>query len=86
MYWLSKCEVTDVAALVIMNHLRILVCDFNDRFSDLKEMNFPSWLTQPMLVDLSEVNINYQDELCEMQNDECVKTLFIKRTPGVAIR
>jgi len=30
--------------------------DFNEGFHDLKAMEFPCWLTQPLLVDLSAVS------------------------------
>ena len=54
----------------------MLMNDFNQRFYDLKAMEFPSWLTQPLLSDLSAVSEQYQQELCELQQDESVKTLF----------
>ena len=50
--------------------------DFNQRFYDRKAMEFPSWLTQPLLSDLSAVSEQYQQELCELQQDESMKTLF----------
>ena len=72
----KKCEVTDTAILVIVDHLKILSADLKERFSDLKQIDFPAWMMQPMLVDLSDIsNMQYQ-ELAEMQNDETVKTLF----------
>ena len=73
---LKECAETDEAKNVIVDHLKMMVNDFNDRFHDLKAMEFPSWLTQPFLVDLSEVPEQYQEELCELQQDESVKTLF----------
>ncbi|XP_042241793.1 protein ZBED8-like, partial [Homarus americanus] len=75
-YWLNKCEVTDATCLVIVEHLKIMVSDFNFRFSDLKEINYPSWMTQPLLVDLSDVTMEYQGELSELQNDDSIKALF----------
>ena len=75
-YWLNKCEVTDATCLVIVEHLKIMVSDFNFRFSDLKELNYPSWMTQPLLVDLSDVTMEYQGELSELQNDDSIKALF----------
>ncbi|XP_023243351.1 patched domain-containing protein 3-like [Centruroides sculpturatus] len=54
-YWLNKFEVTDSAMLVIVNHLDKLACDLNDRFIDLKEIAFPPWITQLMLVDITDV-------------------------------
>ena len=83
---MKECEVIDEAKNVIVDHLKMLVNDFNDRFHDLKAMEFPSWLTQPFLVDLSEVPEQYQEELCELQQDESVKTLFkFKRNYDVAV-
>ncbi|XP_029641234.1 protein ZBED8-like [Octopus sinensis] len=76
LYWLSKCEITNDAGIVIIDHLNILIKDFNDRFCDLKAMNFPSWLTQPLLINVSDATIQYQEELSELQHDESVKTLF----------
>ena len=54
----------------------MLIKDFNDRFGDLKAMNFPSWLTQPLLVDVSDAAVQYQEELSELKHDESVITLF----------
>ncbi|CAI9718247.1 domain-containing 3-like [Octopus vulgaris] len=76
LYWLSKCEITNDAGIVIIDHLNILIKDFNDRFCDLKAMNFLSWLTQPLLINVSDATIQYQEELSELQHDESVKTLF----------
>ena len=66
---MKECEITDEAKNIIVDHLKMLV-------NDLKAMEFPSWLTQLFLVDLSEVPEQYQQELCELQQDESVKTLF----------
>ncbi|XP_065662790.1 zinc finger BED domain-containing protein 5-like [Hydra vulgaris] len=76
-HWLQKCEVTHTAKLNIVEHLTNLSADLKGRFSDLKEIDFLTWLMQPMLVNLSHIsNMQYQEELAEMQNDESVKTLF----------
>lgn len=76
-YWLQKCEVSDNAILVIVDHLKALQVDMKERFSDLDQIDFPTWMMQPLLVDLADVtNVQYQEELAEMQNDESVKTLF----------
>ncbi|XP_036357556.1 protein ZBED8-like [Octopus sinensis] len=69
LYWLSKCEITNDAGIVIIDHLNILIKDFNDRFCDLKAMNFPSWLTQPLLINVSDATIQYQEKLSELQHD-----------------
>ncbi|CAH1099092.1 unnamed protein product [Psylliodes chrysocephalus] len=76
-YWLQKCEVSDNAIIVIVDHLKALQVDMKERFSDLDQIDFPTWMMQPLLVDLADVtNVQYQEELAEMQNDESVKTLF----------
>ena len=54
----------------------MLINDFNERFRDLKAMEFFFWLTQPLLADLSAVSEQCQQELCELQQDESIKTLF----------
>ena len=74
--WLKECDVTQEANTVIAEHLEMLMNDFNQRFYDLKAMEFPSWLTQPLLSDLSAVSEQYQQELCELQQDESMKTIF----------
>ncbi|GFW90722.1 uncharacterized protein TNCV_2417191 [Trichonephila clavipes] len=53
-----------------------MASDFQERFSDLKQIDFPTGVTQPVLVDRSDILMQYQEELLEMQNDESVKTLF----------
>ncbi|XP_065662608.1 zinc finger BED domain-containing protein 5-like [Hydra vulgaris] len=76
-HWLQKYKVTNTAILNIVEHLKNLSADLKGRFSDLKEIDLPTWLMQPMLVNLSHIsNMQYQEELTEMQNDESVKTLF----------
>ncbi|XP_023241711.1 zinc finger BED domain-containing protein 5-like [Centruroides sculpturatus] len=75
--WLNKCDVSDSTILEIVNNLKILITDFKERFADLKEMNFPTWMVQPVLVDLADIsNLQYQEELAELQSDESVITLF----------
>ena len=56
-YWLNKYEVTDATWLVIVEHLKIMVSDLNFRFSHLEEINYPSWMTQPLLVYLSDATM-----------------------------
>jgi len=76
-YWLQKCDVTETALFGIVEHLNILSSDLKERFSDLKEIDFPTWMMQPVLVDLAGItNVQYQEELAELQNDESVKVLF----------
>ena len=54
----------------------MLMNDFNQTFYDLKAMEFPFWLNQPLLSDISAVSEQYQQELSELQQDESMKTLF----------
>ncbi|XP_065652875.1 zinc finger BED domain-containing protein 5-like [Hydra vulgaris] len=66
-HWLQKCEVTDTTILNIVEHLKNLSADLKGRFSDVKEIDFPTWLMQPMLVKLSHIsNMQYQEELAEI--------------------
>jgi len=36
--------------------VEMLIHDLNEKFHDLKAVEFPSWLTQPLLVDFSAVS------------------------------
>ena len=56
-----------------------MVRGFNFRFSDLKEINYPSWMTQPLLVGLSDVTMEYQGELSELENDDSVKAMYKRK-------
>ena len=73
---LKGCAVTQEANTAIAKRLEILMTDFNERFHDLKAMEFPSWLTQPLLADLSAISEQCQQELRELQQDKSMKTLF----------
>lgn len=65
---LNKCEANDAAVLVIADHHSKMACDLNDRFSNLKETEFSSWIAQPVLVDQNVVVVmQYHKELSEMQ-------------------
>ncbi|GFU29899.1 protein ZBED8 [Trichonephila clavipes] len=76
-HWLQKCEVTDTALLVIANHLNNLSANLKESFLDLQQIDFPTWMMQPMLVNLLDIsNKQYQADLAELQNDDSVKTLF----------
>ena len=59
----------------LIGYLEILITDFNKRFFDLKALEFPSGLTQPLLADLSAISEQCQQELCELQQDKSMKTL-----------
>jgi hypothetical protein len=81
-HWLKKCQVSDEALHVILNHLDVLIIDFNERFLDLKNINIPLWITQPILVDLAAVEGNlYQEELAEFRYDE--SAIFLFKSKGV---
>ncbi|GFX74790.1 SCAN domaincontaining protein 3like [Trichonephila clavipes] len=65
-HWLQKCEVTHTALLVIVNNLNNLSANLKERFLDLQQIDFPTWMMQPMLVDLSDIsNKQYQAELAK---------------------
>ena len=56
--------------------MSILSTNLKERFADLKEIDFPTWMTQPVLVNLADIpNLQYQEELAELQNDESIKTV-----------
>lgn len=74
--WLKKSKVSGNAVKVISEHLDALINDFSRRFSDLKDFVIPSWLSQPFLVDLVEVEVDLQDELAELQCDQSMETMF----------
>jgi hypothetical protein len=38
--WLKECEISDSVHLEILKHLKILISDFKERFSDLKKWTF----------------------------------------------
>ena len=46
-----------------------MVTDLMQRFVDLSEMDFSGWLTQHKLVDLGDVEQQFQNELADLQND-----------------
>lgn len=85
--WLNKCEITDSAVLVTVDNVSKMTCDLNNTFSDLKEVAFPSWITQPLLVDLTVETVHNEGELSEMQNGESVENVTQqKRSNGVTFR
>ena len=67
---------TDAAVLDVVNHLKIIASDNEERFSYLEQIDFPSWVMHPMLVDIYHDSMQYQEELSDMQNDESAKTSF----------
>lgn len=73
---LQRCEVSDEILLVFVNHLDMLIADFNRRFDDLRNMTFPDWLVQPMLCSIEEVEPPLRNEVSELQQDLSVGCLF----------
>ena len=54
-----------------------MVSDLEQKSSGLRQYDFPTlWVMQPVLVDLPDVLMQYQEELSERQDDESVKTLL----------
>ncbi|XP_026475534.1 protein ZBED8-like [Ctenocephalides felis] len=79
-HWLQKCKATSNALLVMTNHLDKVSVDMKERFSDLKQIDFPAWMLQPVIVDLTDISdMQYQEELAEFQNNESANTLFNRK-------
>ena len=63
-------------------HLSSLHVHLNDRFLNLKKLEFPIWITQPFLLDieknhdLDNMSSSDIDELMDLQNDESAKAIF----------
>ena len=73
---LSSCDdVSDRVFNVITSHLQSMVTDVMQRFVDLSEMGFPGWLTQYKLVDLGDVEQQFQNELADLQNDSSAEVV-----------
>ena len=71
-----KC-INSIKATAKQERIFKLFCEENNEAHERLLLDFPTWLMQPMLVNLSHIsNMQYQEELAEMQNDESVKTLF----------
>lgn len=59
-YRLNKFETTDFFVLVIEDNLSKMACDLNKRFSNLKEIDFSSWIkTQPLIVKSTAVSLRH---------------------------
>lgn len=68
-YWLIQCEITNATIGIIVDRWEMLIKDFNDRFDGLKKINFLSWLTQPLLIDIFGVLKQFQVNLSELQHE-----------------
>ena len=78
---LSECSVSDTVLVTICNHLHQLAEDFESRFSDLKLMVFPDWVTQPFMCNLESLeSADYQQELSELIHDP--SAAVIHKTKG----
>ena len=53
-----------------------MASDFRKQFSNLKQVNFLTWLMHIMPVGISDVSMQYQEEFSKIQNDESVKILL----------
>lgn len=73
---LSQLQSRDSAVDVILRHLSQLDEDFEFRFADLEEMQFPDWLLQPFLADLENAPQDLCEELTEVQHDDSAKVIF----------
>ena len=81
-YHLGKCDPSDEVLQIISVHLSSLHVHLNDRFLDLKKLEFPIWITQPFLLDieknhdLDNMSGSDIDEFMDLQNDESAKAIF----------
>ncbi|XP_042231260.1 uncharacterized protein LOC121872541 [Homarus americanus] len=69
----------------IGKHLSNLHDDLSDRFVDMKQMNFPSWIAQPFLLNwenndcLAKMESDQIDELMARQNDDSMKPIHASK-------
>ena len=77
--WLAKCVMDDTILENIDAHLVQLRADFSGRFADLENMVFFSWLSQPFFTSLSDVEVEYQEEIAQLQHCEVMKPVFRER-------
>ncbi|CAK8689735.1 unnamed protein product [Clavelina lepadiformis] len=69
---------------IILEHLSNLVVELNSRFSDLKLMKFPSWITQRFLFNCASeeglaMDYDLADELLHLQNDDSIKPIYASK-------
>ena len=69
---LSSCDPSGKPLSTITEHIDKMIEDFSQRFQDLAHMEFPLSLTQYSLADIDEVDVEFQDELSDLQNDTLV--------------
>ena len=73
---LSQLQPSESSIEHITDHLRQLASDFESRFTDLKDINFPAWVLQPFLVELDDVPQEFHDELTDLQQDPSAEAIF----------
>ncbi len=73
---MQTCEPSDTALEVILDHLKTLVINFQERSLDLRELDYPVWVTHPLLANLSMVSTEFQKEFSELNNNGSFKYLF----------
>ena len=81
---LGQCEPSDEALRIIAEHLAKLSQELNGRYTDLKSMAFPAWITQPFLFDCGSeeclaMDPDQVEELMELQNDDGTKPIHAVR-------
>ena len=62
-------SVSDSVLAMMSDHMRTMIGDFQSRFEDLEEIDFPDGLTQPLLCSLHGVDRPLQHEMADLQND-----------------
>ena len=68
--WLMKCApLNNDTTMAIVDHLDALEVEFNKDFADLKALYIPGWFIQPFITELSDMEMELQDEIAEVQND-----------------
>ncbi len=60
----------------MLEHLKSIVIEFNDRFEDLKNMEFPQWVTHPFLSPLEEIDSCYQEEIFQIMHNDFMHNIY----------
>ena len=81
---LGQCEPSNEALRIIAERLVKLSQEINGRYTDLKSMTFPAWITQSFLFDCESEECLAMDhdkveELMELQNDDGMKPIHALR-------
>ena len=81
---LGQCEPSDEALRIISEHLAKLSQELNGKYTDLKLMTFPAWITQPFLFDCGSeeclaMDPDQVEELVELQNGDGIKPIHAVR-------